>query len=70
MIVTPHLILRPWRASDLEPFAQQNAGPEATRFLNGVFTRAQSDACVAPIGQHLAEGNPVRRHILYRLAQP
>jgi RimJ/RimL family protein N-acetyltransferase len=55
MIETARLILRPWRQSDLAPFAEQNADPVVMRFLAGVLTRAESDACVARAEQHLAD---------------
>ncbi len=52
MITTARLILRPWRESDLEPFAAQNADPTAMRFLAGALTREQSDAYVARAERH------------------
>jgi RimJ/RimL family protein N-acetyltransferase len=55
MIETPRLLLRPWRTSDLAPFAAQNADPVVMRFLSGVLTRADSDAYVARAERHLAE---------------
>ena len=55
MIETPRLLLRPWRPSDLAPFAAQNADPVVMRFLSGVLTRAGSDAYVALAERHLAE---------------
>jgi RimJ/RimL family protein N-acetyltransferase len=55
MIQTPRLILRPWRPSDLPPFAEQNADPFVMRFLAGVLTREQSDGYVAQAEKHLAE---------------
>lgn len=51
-IVTPRLILRSWRDSDLAPFAEQNADPETMRYLGGVLTRAQSDAYAAAAVLH------------------
>ena len=54
MIVTPRLILRPWRDADLEPFAAQNADPEVMRYLNGTLTRVESDAYVGRAEQHYA----------------
>ena len=54
-IETKRLILRPWRAADLPLFAEQNADPETMRYLNGVLTRAESDAYVARIEQHFAD---------------
>lgn len=55
MIETPRLILRPWRESDLAPFAQQNADPEVMRFLGGPLTRDDSDAYVRRAQTHYAE---------------
>jgi RimJ/RimL family protein N-acetyltransferase len=55
MIVTLRLVLRPWRPSDLEPFAAQNGDPEVMRFLDGVLTRGESDAYAARCEQHFAE---------------
>ena len=47
LIVTPRLILRPWREADLEPFAEQNADSQTMQYLNGTLTRAQSDVIAA-----------------------
>ena len=55
MIKTSRLVLRPWRESDLAPFAEQNADPFVMRFLSGVLTRVESDAYVATIKRHLAD---------------
>jgi RimJ/RimL family protein N-acetyltransferase len=54
MIETPRLILRPWRESDLAPFAEQNADPDVMRFLGGPLTRAASDAYVRRCEAHYA----------------
>lgn len=43
---TERLLLRPWRAADLAPFAAMNADPDVVEFLNGPLTRAESDAMV------------------------
>lgn len=40
---TPRLVLRQWRASDLEPFARLNADPAVMQFLSGCLERAESD---------------------------
>ena len=53
MIRTERLILRPWRDSDLAPFAAQNADPQVMRFLDGALTREQSDAWVTRAMAHL-----------------
>jgi RimJ/RimL family protein N-acetyltransferase len=55
MIETPRLILRPWRESDLAPFAEQNADPIVMRFLRGVLARNESDAYAWRAQQHLAD---------------
>jgi len=55
MIATSRLILRPWRDSDLAPFAEQNADPVVMQFLGGTLTRQQSDAYVERARQHLAD---------------
>jgi len=49
---TDRLILRPWRAEDLEPFAAMNADREVVEYLPGALSRAQSDAFVARIRDH------------------
>ena len=55
MIKTSRLVLRPWRESDLVPFAEQNADPLVMRFLGGVLTREESDAYVETATKHLAD---------------
>lgn len=55
MIKTSRLVLRPWRESDLAPFAEQNADPLVMRFLNGLLTRQDSDAYVEAAMKHLAD---------------
>jgi RimJ/RimL family protein N-acetyltransferase len=55
MIETSRLILRPWRDSDLLPFAALNADPIVMRFLRGVLTRDESDAYVQRAQRHMAE---------------
>ncbi|MFE6868176.1 GNAT family N-acetyltransferase [Kitasatospora sp. NPDC057692] len=44
---TDRLVLRRWRAADLEPWAAMNADPEVREHLGAVLTREQSDASVA-----------------------
>ncbi|MCX5157642.1 GNAT family N-acetyltransferase [Streptomyces sp. NBC_00291] len=41
------LLLRRWRESDLEPWAEMNADPEVREHLGEPLTREQSDATVA-----------------------
>jgi RimJ/RimL family protein N-acetyltransferase len=55
MIETSRLVLRPWRDSDLVPFAELNADPIVMRFLRGVLTRDESDAYVQRVQRHMAE---------------
>jgi len=55
MISTTRLMLRPWRDSDLPPFAEQNADPVAMRFLGGPLTRTESDAFVRRAQAHLGD---------------
>ncbi|MCG8122675.1 MAG: GNAT family N-acetyltransferase, partial [Candidatus Thiodiazotropha taylori] len=42
-IFTQRLLLRPWRSSDLEPFAQLNADPEVMSYFPDTLSREQSD---------------------------
>lgn len=42
MIETDRLILRRWRAEDLDPFAAMSADPEIMRWLGGVMTRDEA----------------------------
>ena len=44
MITTERLLLRPWRESDLAPFARMNADPEVRRYFPGTQTAAESNA--------------------------
>ncbi len=54
-IHTERLILRPWRAADLAPFAEQNADPIVMRFMRGTLDRAESDAYAARCQKHFEE---------------
>jgi RimJ/RimL family protein N-acetyltransferase len=49
ILATPRLRLRPWRESDLEPFAVMNADPRVMEHLSGVKSREESDAQAARI---------------------
>jgi ribosomal-protein-alanine N-acetyltransferase len=49
---TERLLLRPWRDSDLAPFATINADPEVTEFLAGALSRKESDAVAQRIREH------------------
>ncbi|MEQ8620545.1 MAG: GNAT family N-acetyltransferase [Thalassobaculaceae bacterium] len=56
-IETERLILRPWRESDLAPFAALNADPEVMEFFPETLGRAQSDALAQRVGERIeAEG--------------
>ncbi len=56
-ITSPRLVLRPWRASDLPLFADQNADPTVMEFITSVLTREQSDAYVEKATAHLQQHN-------------
>jgi 3-dehydroquinate dehydratase/shikimate dehydrogenase len=43
-LIGPRVLLRPWRDSDLAPFAALNADPEVMRYFPATLTREQSDA--------------------------
>jgi RimJ/RimL family protein N-acetyltransferase len=55
VISTPRLILRPWRESDLAPFAALSADPAVMRFFPNSLTVTESDAWVSRAVQHLAD---------------
>lgn len=46
IIKTPRFTLRPWRESDLAPFAAMNADPQVMRHFPKMLTRQESDATV------------------------
>ncbi|WP_375494088.1 GNAT family N-acetyltransferase [uncultured Jatrophihabitans sp.] len=52
---TERLILRGWRAADLEPFAELNADPVVMRHFPAPLDRAASDALVERIRAGFAE---------------
>lgn len=54
-LMTPRLVLRPWRAADRDPFAALNADPEVMRHFPGLLSRAESDALAERIERHFAE---------------
>jgi ribosomal-protein-alanine N-acetyltransferase len=54
MIETPRLILRGWRAEDVEPFAALNADPEVMRHYERRLTATESRARLDRLNQHLA----------------
>lgn len=52
---TTRLVLRRWRESDREPFAQMNADSAVMEYMVGVLDRARSDAFVDRIESHFTE---------------
>lgn len=44
MIKTERLILRPWKESDLVPFARMNADPQVMKYFPNVLSKEESDA--------------------------
>jgi RimJ/RimL family protein N-acetyltransferase len=44
LIITERLILRPWKESDLAPFAAMNADPAVREYFPSLLTKEQSDA--------------------------
>ncbi len=55
VISTPRLILRPWRESDLAPFAALSADPAVMQFFPSLLTAKESDAWVSRAVRHLAD---------------
>lgn len=53
MIETPRLILRGWRADDLDPWVAMNADPEVMRFFPAIQTREESQAMMARNQAHI-----------------
>ena len=51
---TERLLLRPWRASDLTPFAALGADPRVMKHLGTLLTRAESDALAERFAAHFA----------------
>ena len=49
---TDRLILRPWRESDLEPFAALNDDPKVMEHFPARQSRAESDATVGRVREH------------------
>jgi RimJ/RimL family protein N-acetyltransferase len=52
---TGRLLLRPWRESDLAPFAEINADPRVTATLAGSLTRTESDALAGRIADRFRD---------------
>ncbi len=55
MIVTPRLVLRPWRDDDLEAFATLVGDARVMEFFPSTLDRGQSDALAMRIRAHIAE---------------
>lgn len=55
MIETERLILRTWRETDLEPYADIMVDPEVGKWLGGPFTREQAHERVARFSASLAD---------------
>lgn len=51
---TARVLLRDWREADLDPFAAMNADPAVMAFFPRPLERAESEAAVARIREHLA----------------
>jgi len=54
-LTTPRLTLRPWRESDLQPFAAMNADPRVMRHFPKILTRQECDAAVHRFQDQLAQ---------------
>ncbi|WP_456787123.1 GNAT family N-acetyltransferase [Cellulomonas sp. P5_C5] len=52
---TARLLMRAWRESDLEPFAELNADPEVMEYFPSTLTRQDSDALAARAQERLQE---------------
>jgi RimJ/RimL family protein N-acetyltransferase len=52
VIITPRLLLRPWREEDLEAFAALNADKRVMEFLPNVHSTAESNALAVRIREH------------------
>lgn len=49
-----HLLLRPWQASDLAPFAALNADPQVMRYFPAPLSREESDRLATDIQARLS----------------
>jgi len=52
MLETERLILRRWKDSDREPFAEMNADPRVMEFFPDTLTREESDQLIENIESH------------------
>src|SRR5436305_2115831 len=55
ILTTPRLTLRPWRESDLAPFAAMNADPRVMRHFPKMLTPQESDATVEYFQNHFVQ---------------
>lgn len=55
MLRTPRLLLRPWRAADLAPFAAMNADPRVMEHFPAALAPHDSDALAGRIATHFEE---------------
>ena len=55
ILKTDRLLLRPWRKSDLEPFAELNADPVVMEHFASPLSCAESDAMVERISAHFIQ---------------
>lgn len=55
MMHTQRLILRPWRESDLEPFAAMNADPRVMEYFPSPLNREESDKMVMRMQRKIEE---------------
>jgi len=55
VLKTKRLVLRPWKESDLEPFARLNADPRVMEFFPAVLSREESDAIAQRMQAKIAE---------------
>lgn len=53
MIPTKRLILRPWKHTDFEPFAQMNADPRVMECYPSTLSRQESDAMAQKLMQEI-----------------
>lgn len=53
IVATKRLILRQWRAEDLEPFAKLNADPRVMEFFPGLISKEESNAFIKDCFQHI-----------------
>ncbi len=53
VLKTERLLLRPWRASDRDLFAELNADPHVMELFPSTLTRGESDALVDRITKHM-----------------